>query len=64
MQGLPQLAGVDPAPPPVEDVPGQGVEMLDFVQAAPDSAAQFPAPRGTEKDELGLENTPRSRLAR
>jgi hypothetical protein len=27
---LPQLAGVNPAPPPVEDVPGQGVELLDF----------------------------------
>ena len=38
---LPQLAGVDPAPPPVEDVPDQGVELLDFEQAAPDSAAQF-----------------------
>jgi hypothetical protein len=34
---LPQLAGVNPAPPPVEDVPGQGVELLDFEQAAPDS---------------------------
>ena len=41
MQGLPQLAGVDPGPPPVEDVPGQGVELLDFEQAAPDPAAQF-----------------------
>src|ERR1700737_3575124 len=38
---LPQLAGVNPTPPPVEDVPGQGVELLDFEQAAPDPAAQF-----------------------
>jgi signal transduction histidine kinase len=36
---LPQLAGVDPAPPPVKDIPGQGVELLDFEQAAPDAAA-------------------------
>jgi hypothetical protein len=38
---LPQLAGVNPATPPIEDVPGQGVELLDFEQAAPDPAAQF-----------------------
>jgi hypothetical protein len=31
----------NPAPPPVEDVPGQGVELLDLEQAAPDPAAQF-----------------------
>jgi hypothetical protein len=30
IQGLPQLASVDPEPPPVEDVPGQGVESLDL----------------------------------
>jgi hypothetical protein len=38
---LPQLAGVNPAPPPVKDIPGQGVELLDFEQAAPDAAAQL-----------------------
>jgi hypothetical protein len=36
---LPRLAGVNPAPPPVEDIPGQGVELLDFAPAA------FPSPR-------------------
>ena len=44
---LPQLAGVDPAAPPVKDVPGQGVELLDLEQAAPDAAAQLRLPRGT-----------------
>jgi hypothetical protein len=38
---LSQLAGVDPAAPPVKDVPGPGVELLDLEQAAPDPAAQF-----------------------
>jgi len=38
---LPQFAGVNPAPPPVKDVPGQGVELLDLEQAAPDAAAKF-----------------------
>ena len=38
---LPQLAGVDPAAPPVEDVPGQGVKLLDLEQAAPDATAQL-----------------------
>src|SRR5271165_1790374 len=27
---LPQLAGVDPAAPPVKNLPGQGVELLDL----------------------------------
>jgi len=27
---LPQLAGVNPAPPPVKDISGQGVELLDL----------------------------------
>ena len=53
----PQLAGVDPAPPPVKDVPGQGVELLDLEQAAPDAAAQFRL-REVLEDELGLEDTP------
>ena len=35
---LPQLAGINPAPPP--DVPGQGVELLDFEQAAPTANAE------------------------
>ena len=37
---LPQLAGVDPAAPPVKYVPGQGVELLDLEQAAPDAAGK------------------------
>ena len=53
----PQLAGVNPAPPPVEDVPGQGVELLDFEQAAPNAAAQFRL-REVLEDELGLEDAP------
>ena len=44
---LPQLAGVDPAAPPVKDVPGQGVELLDLEQAAPDAAAQLRLREGT-----------------
>ena len=61
---LPQLAGVDPAAPPVEDVPGQGVELLDLEQAAPDAAAQFRL-REVLEDELSvLKMRPRSRLAR
>jgi hypothetical protein len=36
----PELAGVDPAAPPVKDVPGQGVELLDLEQAAPDAAGK------------------------
>jgi hypothetical protein len=54
---LTQLAGVNPAPPPVEYVPGQGVELLDFEQAAPDPAAQFRL-REVLEDELGLEDSP------
>jgi len=54
---LPQLAGVDPAAPPVKDVPGQGVELLDLEQAAPDAAAQFRL-REVLEDELGLEDAP------
>ena len=54
----PLLAGLISTHDAVEDVPGQGVELLDFEQARPDPAAAIPAPRGTEKDELGLENTP------
>ena len=54
---LPQLSGVNSAPPPVKDVPGQGVELLDFEQAAPDPAAQFRL-REVLEDELGLEDTP------
>src|ERR1700730_6830383 len=52
---LPQLAGVNPAAPPVKDVPGQGVELLDLEQAAPDAAAQFRL-RKVLEDELGLED--------
>ena len=54
---LPQLAGVDPAAPPVKDLPGQGVKLLDLEQAAPDSAAQFRL-REVLEDELGLEDAP------
>jgi len=54
---LPQLARVDPAAPPVKDVPGQGVELLDLEQAAPDTAAQFRL-REVLEDELGLEDAP------
>jgi hypothetical protein len=43
---LPQLAGVDPAAPPVEDVPGQGVELLDLEQTA-GCGGVAAAPRGT-----------------
>jgi hypothetical protein len=64
MQGLPQLAGVDPAPPPVEDVPGQGVELLDFEQAAPDPAAQFRLREVLRKMNSVLKIRPGSRLAR
>jgi hypothetical protein len=60
---LPQLAGVDPAAPPVKDVPGQGVELLDLEQAAPDPAAQLRL-REVLEDELCLEDAPSSRLAR
>ena len=52
---LPQLAGVNPAPPPVEDVPGQGVELLDLEQAAPDAAAQLRF-RQILQNEFGLED--------
>jgi len=31
---LPQLAGVNPAPPPVKDISGQGVELPEFNQDA------------------------------
>ena len=54
---LPELAGVNPAPPAVEDVPGQGVELLDLAQSAPDPAAQFRL-REVLEDELGLEDAP------
>ena len=54
---LPQLAGVDPAAPPVKDVPGQGVELLDLEQPAPDPAAQLRF-REVLEDELGLEDAP------
>src|SRR6202795_766603 len=54
---LPQLAGVDPAAPPGKDIPGQGVELLDLEQAAPDAAAQFRL-REVLEDELGLEDAP------
>ena len=54
---LPQLARVDPAAPPVKDVPGQGVELLDLEQAAPDTAAQLRL-REVLEDELGLEDAP------
>jgi hypothetical protein len=40
-QLLPQLAGVNPAPPPVKDTSGQGVELLDLEQAAADAAVQL-----------------------
>jgi hypothetical protein len=53
LQLLPQLAGVNPAPPAVEDVPGQSVELLDLEQSAPDPAAQFRL-REVLEDELGL----------
>jgi len=39
------------------DVPGQGVELLDFEQVAPDPAAQFRL-REVLEDELGLEDAP------
>ena len=54
---LPQLAGVDPAASPVKDVSGQGVELLDLEQAAPDASAQFRL-REVLEDELGLEDAP------
>ena len=54
---LPQHAGVDPAAPPVKDVPGRGMELLDLEQAAPDAAAQLWLREGLE-DELGLEDAP------
>ena len=52
---LPQLAGVDPAPSPVKNIPGQGVELLDLEQAASDAAAQLRL-REVLEDELGLED--------
>jgi hypothetical protein len=52
---LPQLAGVNPASPPIEDVPGQGVKLLDLEQAAPDPAAQFRL-REVLQNELGFED--------
>ena len=52
---LPQLASVNPASPPVEDVPGQGVKLLDLEQAAPDPAAQFRL-REVLQNELGFED--------
>jgi hypothetical protein len=54
---LPQLAGVDPASSPVKNIPGQGVELLDLEQAAPDAAAQLRL-RELLEDELGLEDAP------
>jgi hypothetical protein len=59
---LPQLAGVDPAPSPVKDVPGQGVELLDLKQAAPDAAAQLRL-REVLEDELGRGVTRRPRAS-
>src|SRR5260370_39385909 len=43
--------------PPVKDVPGQGVELLDLEQAAPDPAAQFRL-REVLENELGLADAP------
>ena len=54
---LPQLAGVDPARSPVKDIPGQGVELLDLEQAAPDAAAQLRL-REVLENELCLGNAP------
>jgi hypothetical protein len=54
---LPQLAGVNPTSPPVEDISGQGVELLDLEQAAADAAAQLWL-REVLEDELGLEDAP------
>jgi hypothetical protein len=54
---LPQLAGVDPAAPPGKDVSGQGMELLDLEQAAPDAAAQFRF-REVLEDEVCLEAAP------
>ena len=54
---LPQLAGIDPAASPVKDVSGQGMELLDLEQAAPDASAQFRL-REVLEDELGLEDAP------
>ena len=50
---LPQLAGVNPAAPSVEDVPGQGMKLLDLEQAAPDPTTQFRL-REELENELGL----------
>src|SRR6202035_3122024 len=50
---LPQLASVDPAAPPVKDVSGQGVKLLDLEQAAPDATAQLRL-REVLEDELGF----------
>ena len=52
-----QLAGVNPTSPPVEDISGQGVELLDLEQAAADAAAQLWL-REVLEDELGLEDAP------
>ncbi len=60
---LPQLAGVDPAASPVKDVSGQGVELLDLEQAAPDASAQFRLERYWRMNSV-LKMRPRSRLAR
>ena len=53
-----QLAGVNPTSPPVEDISGQGVELLDLEQAAADAAAQIWL-REVLEDELGLEDAPK-----
>jgi len=42
---------------PEKDVPGEGVELLDLEQAAPDPAARFRL-REVLEDELGLEDAP------
>jgi len=58
LQGVhlfPQFAGIDSIAPAVEDIAGQGVELLDFEQATPDSSPQLRF-RQILQNELGLEN--------
>ena len=49
------LAGVDPAAPPLKDVPRQSVELLGLAQTTPDPPTQLRL-REVLEDELCLED--------
>ena len=38
---LVQFPGVDPPPPAVVDITGQGMELIDLEQSAPDATSQL-----------------------